>query len=110
MVAVSNPGDGVAELVKVRAILPEGLEHSSRGRVVELDVGRLAPTEVRNLPIVCTARGSGLQKCQAVATGDGGLSATDTLDLDVQHRTASAAGHELTSGANYRFTSNDVGG
>ena len=37
---VSNLGDGTAEHVKVKAILPDGLEHA-RGKQVEVDLGDL---------------------------------------------------------------------
>lgn len=90
--AVANPGDGVTELVKVKALLPEGLE-SSRGRVVELDIGNLAPKESRTLQIACVAKASGSHKSVIMANADGNLSASDhamteiveaKLDLVVQ--------------------------
>jgi uncharacterized repeat protein (TIGR01451 family) len=80
--AVSNPGDGSAQGVKLKAILPEGLEHQ-RGRAVEVDLGTLAAKEIRTLQLVCAARGSGPQKVLAMATGDGSLNATDSAALEV---------------------------
>jgi uncharacterized repeat protein (TIGR01451 family) len=80
--AVANPGDGVTELIKVRALLPEGLE-SSRGRVVELDIGSLAPKESRTLQIACIARTSGNHKSTIMATADGNLSASDHAMTEV---------------------------
>jgi uncharacterized repeat protein (TIGR01451 family) len=79
---VSNPGDGPAETVKLRTILPEGLEHQ-HGRAIEVDLGTLASKESRTLQLVCTARGSGTQKCQAVATAEGGLSSVDEAPLEI---------------------------
>ena len=54
--AVSNPGDGIAEAVKVKAILPDGLENP-RGKIVEFEVGNIAPNEVKMLQLVCLAKG-----------------------------------------------------
>ena len=53
---VSNPGDGVAERVKVKVMLPDGLEHP-RGKVVEFDVGNVAPKEARTVQLACVANG-----------------------------------------------------
>jgi uncharacterized repeat protein (TIGR01451 family) len=80
--AVANPGDGVAEGVKVKAILPDGLE-CARGRVVDIDIGNLEPKETQTLQLPCTARTSGAQKCTLVASGDGNLSATDQGTTEV---------------------------
>ncbi len=74
--AVANPGDGVTEGIKIKAILPDGLE-CARGRVVDIDIGNLEPKETRTLQIPCTARASGAQKCTIVASAEGNLSATD---------------------------------
>ena len=80
--SISNPGDGVAEAIKLKAMLPEGLEHA-RGKVVELDVGKLAPKEVRTMQLVCLAKGDGMQKCVIVASGDGDLSSNDSAQLEI---------------------------
>jgi uncharacterized repeat protein (TIGR01451 family) len=72
--AVSNPGDGMTENVKVRAMLPEGLDHP-RGRSLELDVGHLAPKESKTVQVQCMARGSGAQHVTLVAMADGNLAA-----------------------------------
>ncbi len=80
--AVTNPGDGTTDGVKVKALLPEGLEHS-RGRVLEVEVGSIAPKETRNLQLVCHARGTGMQKCQVVVTCDGNLNARDAADVEI---------------------------
>lgn len=80
---VSNPGDGAAELVKIRATLPEGLEHSSRSRSVDLEIGTLSPGESRPLQLTCLARGTGAQKIAVVVTGDGDLRANGESALEV---------------------------
>jgi hypothetical protein len=80
--AISNPGDGVAELVKLKVMLPEGMEHP-RGKVVEFDVGSLAPKEIKTMQLPAVARGTGPQKCMIVATGDGNLTCTDTTNIEI---------------------------
>lgn len=79
---VSNPGDGPAELVKVKANLSDGLEHA-RGKMVEFDVGNLAPGETRSVQLICTTKTGGLQKCEAVAEADGGLRSQDQAAVNV---------------------------
>jgi uncharacterized repeat protein (TIGR01451 family) len=79
--ALSNPGDGAAESVKLKVALPEGLEHQ-RGRVVEVDIGNLAPKEIRTMQMVCIARGNGAHKCTVTASSDG-ISSTDTALVQV---------------------------
>lgn len=80
--AVSNPGDGPADAVKLKTVLSEGLEHP-HGRAIEVDLGTLPPKEIRTLQLVCTARGNGPQKCLVTATGEGGLSAADESQLEI---------------------------
>jgi uncharacterized repeat protein (TIGR01451 family) len=79
---VSNPGDGPAEAVKLKTMLPDGLEHQ-QGKLIEVELGTLAAKEKRTLQLTCTTRGSGLQKCEAVASADGNLTASDVATLDV---------------------------
>lgn len=80
--AVHNPGDGMADTVKLKATLPEGLEYV-RGPIAEFDVGNLAPKEMRTVQVTCVAKGTGVQKCSASVTGDGNLSANDTCQFDI---------------------------
>jgi uncharacterized repeat protein (TIGR01451 family) len=80
--AVSNPGDGVADGVKLKAILPDGIEHQ-RGPTIEAELGTLAPREIRMLQMIGTARGSGPQKCVIVATADGGLRSSDEAMVEI---------------------------
>jgi uncharacterized repeat protein (TIGR01451 family) len=79
---VSNPGDGVADRVKIKATLPEGLEHT-RGKTVELDLGNLGPNENRSVQLVCVTKAGGEQRCEAVATAEGNLHAEDSVGLEV---------------------------
>jgi uncharacterized repeat protein (TIGR01451 family) len=79
---VSNPGDGPTDNVKIKAMLPEGLEHS-RGRVIELEVGNLAPQESRPVSIVCTAKAEGQHTVPVTASGEGDLNATEMAKVEV---------------------------
>ncbi len=82
MLTVYNPGDATAEAVKVKAQLSEGLEHA-QGKVVEFDLGNLAPNESRNVFVLCAAKGAGEQKCDATATAEPRLTAQQSVALDV---------------------------
>ena len=79
---VTNPGNGTAEQVKIKAVLSEGLE-SPRGRVVEFDVGSLRPQESRNVQLVCNTKAGGEQRFEAVATAEGNLRAEANKSLEV---------------------------
>lgn len=80
--AVSNPGDGVAESVKVKVLLPDGLDYKGT-KMAEVEVGNLAPRDIRTMQLECQAKGSGMQKLLVVATADGGITANDTTRLEV---------------------------
>jgi uncharacterized repeat protein (TIGR01451 family) len=75
--SVSNPGDGSADGVKIHAVLSEGLEHA-RGNKIDFDIGNLAAGESRNVTLLCVTRGGGVQKVEAAAEAEGGLSAHET--------------------------------
>jgi uncharacterized repeat protein (TIGR01451 family) len=79
---VSNPGDGTADRVKVRASLTDGLEHI-RGRALEYDIGNLGPNESRSIQLVCNTKAGGEQKCNAIATAEGNLMAQDSAVIEV---------------------------
>jgi uncharacterized repeat protein (TIGR01451 family) len=79
---VTNPGDGSADRVRIKAALSDGLEHV-RGKVVEFDVGNLEPNESRSVQVVCATKTGGIQTCEAVATAEGNLRAQDTANLEV---------------------------
>jgi uncharacterized repeat protein (TIGR01451 family) len=89
---VSNPGDGMAEMVKLHADLSDGLENP-RGKKVDYDLGNLNPGESRSVVVICNAKGAGEQSCFAAAEADIGLKAQDKavanvimprLDLEVK--------------------------
>jgi uncharacterized repeat protein (TIGR01451 family) len=79
---ISNQGDGVAEQIKLKTVLAEGLEHA-RGQVVEIEVGSLGPKETRTVQLVCAAKAEGPQKCEAVIQADGNQSVPTTVIVDV---------------------------
>ena len=79
---LSNPGDGTADGVKVRTQLPEGLEHA-RGRVLEFDVGSLAPQESRTVSLVCNAKSEGVQSVPLLALAEGSLTVSEIVKIDV---------------------------
>jgi hypothetical protein len=82
LLAISNPGDGAAEAVTIKAILPDGVEHP-RGKSLEFKVGTLAPKELRNMQLVCQTKGSGPQECAIIVSGEGGLQANDAAHFEI---------------------------
>ena len=82
MLTVTNPGDGSADHVKVKTTLSEGLEHA-RGREVEYDLGNLGPNESRSVQVMCLTKAGGEQRCDAVATSEGNLTASDAAVFPV---------------------------
>jgi uncharacterized repeat protein (TIGR01451 family) len=82
VLTVGNPGDGPAELVKIHAILSEGLEHP-RGKSVDYEVGNLAPGESRSVQLICGTRAGGEQRCEAVAEAEGDLRAQDHCGVNI---------------------------
>lgn len=80
--AISNPGDGVAESVRVKTVLPDGLEHP-RGKVIDFEVGNLAPKEIKTMQLVCAAKGSGVQQCLITASGEGSLTSNDAAKVEI---------------------------
>jgi uncharacterized repeat protein (TIGR01451 family) len=79
---VSNPGDGSADRVTIQVVLSEGLENA-RGNKIDFDIGNLAAGESRNVTLLCATRAGGMQKCEATATAEGGLTAKDSVPLNV---------------------------
>jgi uncharacterized repeat protein (TIGR01451 family) len=82
MLTVTNPGDGTADHVKVKTTLSEGLEHA-RGREVEYDLGNLGANESRSIQVMCATKAGGEQRCEAVATSEGSLKASDSAIFPV---------------------------
>jgi uncharacterized repeat protein (TIGR01451 family) len=82
ILAVNNPGDGVAEQVKIHAVLSEGLENA-RGPKLEYDIGNLAGGETRNVAVQCVSKAGGVQTCDVAVEADGGLHAKDSAGINV---------------------------
>ncbi len=80
---LTNPGDGIAEAIKLKAYLPEGLEHPGGHKVIEFDVGNLSPKETRTVRLPCVAKGNGVQQCKIVVVGEGNLTAQDTAQFEI---------------------------
>jgi uncharacterized repeat protein (TIGR01451 family) len=81
VMAVSNPGDSVAEQVRLHVDLSDGLEHPS-GRKVSFELGNLLPNEVRMVQVICAAKTAGEQVCQATVEA-AGLKAEDKAAASV---------------------------
>lgn len=79
---VTNPGDGTADRVKIKATLSEGLENA-RGKTIDFDIGDLAPKETRSVQLVCSTKAGGEQKCDAVAIAEGNLTSQDAATVEV---------------------------
>ncbi len=73
-VALSNPGDGAVDRVKVQAVLSDGLQHP-RGKRIQFEARNLAAGETRNVILLCATHAGGAQKCQVFAEAEGGLKA-----------------------------------
>jgi uncharacterized repeat protein (TIGR01451 family) len=79
----SNPGDCPADQVKIQAVLSDGLDHP-RGNKVDFDIGNLGAGESRSVQLLCATRNSGAQKCEALASSDGGaIKAADSASVNV---------------------------
>src|SRR5262249_40017341 len=79
---VSNPGDGLADQVKIHAVLSEGPEHA-RGNKNDFDIRTLAAGESRNVTLLCATRTGGAQKCDVSADAEGNLTAKDAASVNV---------------------------
>jgi len=79
---VTNPGDGAADHVHVKAMLSDGLENA-RGRELEFDPGNLGPNESRSVEVVCATKSAGEQHCDATAVADGNLTSRDSAAFPV---------------------------
>ncbi|HTU19663.1 MAG TPA: hypothetical protein VMG10_16500 [Gemmataceae bacterium] len=80
--AVSNPGDGSADQVKIHAVLTEGLE-CPRGNKIDFDIGNLAAGETRNVTVMCMTKLGGPQKCAVSVDAEAGLHAKETATVNV---------------------------
>jgi uncharacterized repeat protein (TIGR01451 family) len=80
--AVSNPGDGAAEQVRIHAQLSEGLENP-RGGKIDFEIGNLAAGESRTVTVLCGTKTGGAQRCEAIAEAEGKLSASAAASISV---------------------------
>jgi uncharacterized repeat protein (TIGR01451 family) len=80
--AVSNPGDGAAEQVRIHAVLSEGLENP-RGGKIDFEIGNLAAGESRTVTVLCGTRAGGPQRCDATAEAEGSLSTRGSATVAV---------------------------
>jgi uncharacterized repeat protein (TIGR01451 family) len=72
---VENPGTGVAEDVRIKDQLPNGLVTKDGQRMVTLDVGDLKAGQSRKLSVMAKAQKTGTYENSATASGAGGLEA-----------------------------------
>jgi uncharacterized repeat protein (TIGR01451 family) len=81
-IIVSNPGTGPVTNLVLRGKLPEGLTHV-QGRVVEAEMGSLAPGESRSVTLTTQAAKCGQFVNEMIATGDDGLEAKAQAPITV---------------------------
>lgn len=72
---VRNTGTGIAENVRVRDTLPEGLTTEAGARSVELDAGTLAAGQAKTATVWLRAARTGRFESPASASAEGGLTA-----------------------------------
>jgi uncharacterized repeat protein (TIGR01451 family) len=82
VVTISNPGDGSADSVRVRATLSEGLDNA-RGRKIEFEIGNLGAGESREVVLNCGARSPGRQSCEVVAEAEGNVTGREASTITV---------------------------
>ncbi len=66
IIAVSNPGSGVAQNVDIKALIPPGLEHPA-GKQLEMSIGSLNPGETRQIRLALAAIKGGEHTVQVIA-------------------------------------------
>jgi uncharacterized repeat protein (TIGR01451 family) len=79
---VTNPGDGMADHVCLKTLLPENLE-DARGKLIDMEVGNLAAGESRTVQLVCMSKSLGGCMVDCVATADAGLNAQDAAKVEI---------------------------
>ncbi|MBX9678047.1 MAG: DUF11 domain-containing protein [Gemmataceae bacterium] len=82
-VTVANPGDAPLENVTLVAQFDEGLEHESKVRTINQNVGTLAPRGSSNSTLVLTPRVPGKRLLRVIATSQN-LSDTAETSVNVQ--------------------------
>ncbi|MFO0948690.1 MAG: CARDB domain-containing protein [Planctomycetota bacterium] len=92
-VAVSNPGDAIANNVKVTATTPPGFKfggasnggrHDYATRTIDWFIGTLAPGETKEVSYKCLAIQTGQHNHVVVASGQRGLKAESTVETTVE--------------------------
>ncbi len=81
-ITVANPGTGPATGVMIEEDVPEGLAHVA-GRQLEYEVGTLRPGESKRMELVLQAEKAGLVENAIVVRGEGSLSATHRVQVEV---------------------------
>ena len=79
---VSNPGTGAATGVTLQEDVPQGLEHP-KGQQLDNVLGTLAAGEIRRQVLRLRAVAPGVIQNQIRLTGDDGLEAIDTIEVEV---------------------------
>ncbi len=79
---IRNDGDGAATGVVIDFDVPNQLSHPA-GRVLEYRIGTLGPGEIRELPLIMTAKQAGQINKLVTIRAEGNLSAQKQLDLEV---------------------------
>ena len=75
LITITNPGTGVAQNVKLEAVLSEGLEHP-RGERLNIDIGSINPGDSQVVRLGLSAAKGGIQTLQVAATSSSDASAT----------------------------------
>lgn len=81
-IVIRNEGDGVAENVVIREIVPPQMMHPS-GNEIENPLGNLAPGQTRTLQLPLVARTPGTARNTIRVTGEGKLSAEHSIDIQI---------------------------
>ena len=81
-IVVRNDGDGVAENVILREIVPPQLMHPA-GNEIENPIGTLAPGQTRTLQLPLVAKTPGTARNTIRVSGDGKLSGEHSIDIQI---------------------------
>ncbi len=79
---ISNPGNGDAENVIVRSIIPDGLQHPA-GNDLEYTIGTLAAKETREVRLEVTAMKPGRVTPETIVTADGNLTTKAQIAFEI---------------------------
>lgn len=81
-IIVRNDGDGVAENVMLREIVPPQMMHPA-GNEIENPIGTLAPGQTRTLQLPLVAKTPGTARNTIRVSGDGKLSSEHSVDVQI---------------------------